>query len=56
MGKGKTSSIPSGGTPDDAEEFMALLLAAQKDEHDCIWSQYFKKLGDRMVGQYVKKD
>ena len=56
MSKRKTTSIPSGGTPEEAEEFMALLLMAQKDEHDCLWSRYFKKLGDRMVGQYVKEE
>ena len=56
MSKRKTTSIPSGGTPEEAEEFMALLLMAQKDEHDCLWSRYFKKLGDRMVGQYVEEE
>jgi len=56
MSKGKRTSIPSSGTPEEAEEFMALLLAAQKDEHDCMWSRYFKKLGDRMVGQYATKE
>jgi len=54
LSKRKTASIPSGGTPEEAEEFMALLLAAQKDDHDCLWARYFRKLGDRMVKQYVK--
>jgi len=56
--KKESSSIPSSGTP-EAEEFMALLISAQKDEHDCLWSRYFRKLGDRMVKQYTgdeKKD
>lgn len=56
MVKKKTTSIPSGGTPEEAEEFMALLLAAQKTEHKCSWSNYFRKLGDRMAGQYVVEE
>lgn len=56
MSKKKTTSIPSGGTPEEAEEFMALLLAAQKTDHECVWSKYFRKMGDRMVGQYVKEE
>jgi hypothetical protein len=53
MSRKKEGGIPpSGGTP-EAEEFMALLISAQKDEHDCLWSRYFKKLGDRMVKQYT---
>lgn len=43
-----------------AEEFMALMLAAQKSKHKCPYCDYFKKLGDRMTEQYfpekVKKD
>lgn len=55
MSKKKTASIPSAGTGEEAEEFMALLLAAQKTDHQCVWSAYFRKMGDRMVGQYVKE-
>jgi len=53
-GKG-ASSLPAGGTPAEAEEFMALLLAAQNTEHVCVWCSYFKKMGDRMVKQHVKE-
>ena len=56
MSKRKTTSIPSGGTPEEAEEFMALMLAAQKTEHSCSWADYFKKMGNRMVEQYVKEE
>ena len=53
MDKKKDSpSMPSSGTP-EAEEFMALLLSSQKTDHDCMWSRYFKKMGDRMVKQYT---
>ena len=37
----------------EAEEFMALLLAAQKTKHKCRWCNYFKKIGNRIVKQYV---
>ena len=56
MVKKKTTSMPSGGTPEEAEEFMALLLAAQNTEHKCVWSAYFRKMGNRMVGQYVVEE
>lgn len=48
--------MPSSGTPEEAEEFMALLLAAQKTDHECLWSAYFRKMGDRMMGQYVTEE
>jgi len=54
MAKRNKGSIPSAGTPEEGEEFMALLLAAQKSGHECIWVDYFRKLGDRMMNQYVK--
>jgi len=37
----------------EAEEFMALLLAAQNTEHGCAWCNYFKKIGKRMISQYL---
>lgn len=51
---GKASSaVPTGGTPEDAEEFMALMLLAQKEqEHDCKFIRYFRKVGDRMLTKY----
>lgn len=53
MDKKKDSpSMPSSGTP-EAEEFMALLLSAQKSDHKCVWCSYFRKMGDRMVKQYT---
>lgn len=48
--------MPSGGTPEEAEEFMALLLLAQTTDHECKWSTYFKKMGDRMVEQHAEKE
>jgi len=55
MSRKKSSIAPTSGTPEEAEEFMALLLLAQKEsEHDCAFVQYFRKLGDRMLTQYVK--
>ena len=39
----------------EAEEFMALLLAAQKTKHKCRWCNYFKKIGNRIVKQYVSE-
>ena len=40
----------------EAEEFMALLLAAQRTKHKCRWCNYFKKIGNRIVKQYVSGD
>ena len=46
-----------GGMPaQEAERFMALLLAAQKTKHKCRWCNYFKKIGNRIVKQYVGGD
>jgi len=37
--------FPSGTMPaEEAEEFMALLLAAQSTQHNCTWCAYFKKV------------
>jgi len=55
MSRAKASALPSGGTPEEAEEFMALLLAAQNTDHVCSWCAYFKKMGDRMVKTHVKE-
>lgn len=54
MGSKGTSGVPAMGGPKEAEEFMALLLLAQKEsEHDCAFINYFRKLGDRMLGEYA---
>jgi len=51
MSKGTDSF---GGMPvQEAERFMALLLAAQKTRHKCQWCQYFKEVGERIMKQYV---
>ena len=55
MVRKKVPSMPSTGTPEEAEEFMGLLLAAQSAEHDCPWCGYFRKMGDRLKTQYVKE-
>lgn len=56
MSKRKTA-FPSSELPaEEAEEFMALMLAAQSEEHNCPWVNYFKKVGNRMVSQYIKKE
>jgi len=50
------ASVAREGTPEEAEEFMALLIAAQKqDACECLFGRYFKKMGDRMLSQYVKE-
>lgn len=56
MSTRKTAFPSSGMSADEAEEFMALLLAAQSEEHDCAWCNYFKKIGTRMVEKYKKKE
>lgn len=45
-------SMPS----EEAEEFMALLLAAQKGGHDCPYARYFRRIGQRMMGQHIPKE
>jgi len=39
----------------EAERFIALLLAAQKTKHRCKWCSYFREVGERMMSQYVKE-
>ena len=40
----KEASFPSQSLPpEEAEEFMALLLLAQQAGHNCRWCDYFKK-------------
>ena len=47
---GKRASFPTTGIQaDQAEEFMALLLKAQTDSHECAYCRYFKKLGQKMM-------
>jgi len=47
----KRTSFPTTGIQaEQAEEFMALLLKAQTDTHDCAYCRYFKELGERMKG------
>jgi len=40
----RKTAFPSATMPaEEAEEFMALLLLAQKTKHVCEWCDYFKK-------------
>jgi len=39
----------------DAERFMALLLYAQSTNHRCIFADYFRELGQRMIKDHVKE-
>jgi len=38
----------------EAEEFMALLLHAQSNPCECVFAQYFKRIGERMVKQHIR--
>jgi hypothetical protein len=38
---------------EEAEEFMALLLGAQSESHDCPYVAYFRKIGERIKKQYL---
>lgn len=39
----KEASFPSQSLPpEEAEEFMALLLEAQSSNHECVFCDYFK--------------
>jgi len=39
----------------DAERFMALLLYAQSSEHRCIFADYFREMGRRMIKEHVRE-
>jgi len=39
----------------DAERFMALLLHAQSTEHSCIFADYFREMGRRMIKEHIKE-
>jgi len=51
----KRSRPPSITPTVDPEEFMALLLHAQSDPCSCVFARYFRRLGERMVKQYIKE-
>jgi len=37
----------------EAERFMALLLHAQSSKHRCIFADYFRELGRRMIREHI---
>jgi len=37
----------------DAERFMALLLHAQSSRHSCIFADYFREMGRRMISEHI---
>jgi len=51
----KRSRPPTIAPTVDPEEFMALLLHAQSSPCSCVFAQYFRKLGERMVEQHIKE-
>jgi len=38
---------------EDAERFMALLLHAQSSKHSCIFADYFREMGQRMIREHI---
>jgi len=40
----------------DAERFMALLLHAQSSDHKCIFADYFREMGKRMIKEHIKEE
>ena len=40
----------------DAERFMALLLHAQSCDHKCIFADYFREMGRRMIKEHIKEE
>ena len=40
----------------DAERFMALLLHAQSSSHSCIFADYFREMGRRMIKEHIKEE
>jgi len=38
---------------EDAERFMALLLHAQSSSHSCIFADYFREMGRRMIKEHI---
>jgi len=55
MSRGKR---PEGMMPptQDAERFMALLLHAQSSDHKCIFADYFREMGKRMIREHIKEE
>jgi len=51
----KRSRPPAIAPTVDPEEFMALLLQAQRSPCSCVFAQYFRKLGEYMVEHYIKE-
>jgi len=42
--------------PKEARRFMALLLLAQKSEHDCLWKKYFEDMGNEWMKEYMPEE
>ena len=55
MSKRKIKKV-SVGVNQEAEEFMALLLASLKSKHKCRWSDYFRRMADRLMKDYGVED
>jgi len=53
MGKKRKITVSPAPVASEAEEFMALLLAAQSTDHNCAWCNYFRDMGKRLISQYV---
>jgi len=51
----KRKSMPAtAGAIANPEEFMAILVWAQRDECNCPAAKYFKRLGKQFVKQYIE--
>jgi len=52
----KKAELPSGmpTPPPETENFLALLLWAQKGECDCASCEYFKSMGTKMMEKHIK--
>jgi hypothetical protein len=56
MSKKVAAQAPPPTMAPEAEEFMALLLYAQKEPCNCIFAQYFKRMGERLIRTHIKKE
>jgi len=50
----RAEAIP--GPPEQAEEFMAILLWSQTSTCNCPAARYFKKMAKRMISQHITEE
>lgn len=55
MSKKKRSMPSMPSPPPETEEFLALLLWAQRGDCDCAACKYFRNMGSKMMDKHIPK-